>query len=146
VDEWLKFRISPKPATLVKHLRKMEHVAAQDYRSGRRRDESPEAKNIAICVLSLLARGGRQTTAAPAGRETAARQRRWRYAGGRSNGGRSGRGGGRSGRTAVVVDAEGRGGRAEVAVEPGTTRWEPRASSAVSLATYIVTHERSFGI
>jgi hypothetical protein len=92
VDGWLKFRISPKPATLVKHLRaQMESmllrkiIAPEDDVT-----ESPEAKAVIASISALLRRGGHATTAP-------VQQKQQRNDGGGNTGGRSD-GGGRSGR------------------------------------------------
>jgi ATP-dependent RNA helicase DHX36 len=101
VDGWLKFRISPKPATLVKHLRaEMESmllrkiIAPEDDVT-----ESPEAKAVITSISALLARGG-HATKAPAKAPVQQKQQQQRNdTGGQSNGGRSGgRGGGGGGR------------------------------------------------
>jgi HrpA-like RNA helicase len=118
VDDWLKFRILPKPATLVKHLRaQMERmllrkiIAPEDDVT-----ESPEAKALIASISALLSPGGHDTTVPVQpqridGAENVQPRTGRGDMNGPSNGGRADRGGdgpsngGRAGR------GRGRGGR-----------------------------------
>jgi HrpA-like RNA helicase len=109
VDEWLKFRISPKPATLVKHLRaQMESmllrkiIAPEDDVT-----ESPEAKAVIASISALLARGGHATKAPVQPKPQRNDGGGGGGRGGRSNGGQSGGGRGRG----SSGGGRGRGGR-----------------------------------
>lgn len=110
VDDWLKFRIAAKPATLVKHLRaQMESMLLKKIVSPEEDvTGSPEGKALIQAVSTLLEQ---ETNEIPDGSDIVSSLKAGNDDGGRSHGGRSGKGG-RGNRNARGGDGgRGRGGR-----------------------------------
>jgi len=103
VDEWLKFRIAAKPATLVKHLRaQMEALLLRKILAPE--DDiisTPEAQALIQSISTLLYHESEATVRDAARNDGAEIVRPWlgdegsENGGGRSRGGRGGRGRGR---------------------------------------------------